>query len=226
MTLAETRQAETSRLQLAAEDLRYLLDRGYPKESTARFVGDKYNLDKTWRSALYRGVFSHSEARLIKSKRMRAREMAEKTVCIDGFNVLNTVEAHLRGSIMAICDDAVLRDFSEIHGKYKIGTLTTRSLEKIALALSNLHVSEAKIFLDSQVSHSGDIAARARKTLSAQTFPVFVETEKTVDRRLLREKGVPATSDSAVLLKAESFFDLAQYIVIYREKRRATLIKF
>lgn len=152
--------------------------------------------------------------------------MAGKTICVDGFNVLNTLEAHLRGEVMAICDDTVLRDFSEVHGKYKIGTLTTKSLEKIRLALSSLRVSMVKIFLDSQVSHSGEIAARARKILTTDKFPMVVETERTVDRRLLLESGVPATSDSVVLLNVERFFDLAQYIVHVREKRTSNLIKF
>ncbi len=45
-------------LQEAAEDFRYLLNRGYPRKATLELVGNRYGLTFDERHLLHRGVFS------------------------------------------------------------------------------------------------------------------------------------------------------------------------
>jgi len=53
----------------AAEDLRYLLSRGYPLNSAIELVGNHYQLSKDKRMILRRGVCSESKARERKNKK-------------------------------------------------------------------------------------------------------------------------------------------------------------
>ncbi len=77
-------------------DLRFLLNRGYREKRAVKFVADKYRLSKKQRNFLVRGVFSKKEAEKNKEKRIPISE-AQGRVMVDGYNVLITVEAMLKG---------------------------------------------------------------------------------------------------------------------------------
>ena len=197
----------------ARKDLRYLLDRGYNKSPALKLVGDRYQLDRGERLILYRSVYSSKEVETISLKSVQPSGLKGEELWIDGFNVLNTVEAALRGEPLLICDDGVLRDFSEVYGKYKISTNTQKALKLIAQALKNLSISKVKILLESQISRSGEIAAEARRILSKHGLEGIAETTKSVDSQLSKTTSIVATSDSAILLRCKKFFDLSAYII-------------
>jgi len=197
----------------AGRDLRYLLNRGYNRSSSLKLVGDKYRLDKAERSILYRGIYSSSDVERIASKRVMAEDLRDEHVLIDGFNVMNTVETMLRGDSLILCDDGVLRDFSEIHGKYKLSEKTHESLQLLLRALKELRIASAKILFESQISRSGEIAGYARRLLRETGLDGGAETAKNVDSQLQGSKHVVMTSDSAILLRCIRFYDLPAYIL-------------
>ena len=206
----------SERLKILAEagrDLRYLLNRGYNRSSSLKLIGDKYRLDKAERSILYRGIYSSSDVERITSKRVMAEDLRDEHVLIDGFNVMNTVETMLRGDPLILCDDGVLRDFSEIHGKYKLTEKTHESLKLLLKALRELKVASAKILFESQISRSGEIAGYARRLLREMGLDGGAETAKNVDSQLQRSRHVIMTSDSAILLRCTKFYDLPAYIL-------------
>ena len=200
-------------LRQARRDLKYLLERGYKKASSIRFVGDHYQLDKKERLILYRSVYPRDEIKVIKSKMMKPSQLKGLELWIDGFNVLNTVEAALRGEVLLLCDDGVLRDFSEVYGGYKISENTWRALSLIAEALKKLSVSKTRILFESQISRSGIIASRTRKILEENGLEGTAETLKKVDSTLSKTLKPIATSDSAIILRCQRFFDLSRYII-------------
>ncbi len=201
-------------LREAAVDLRYLLNRGYRKESALKLVGDKYQLNKTERLILYRSIYSKSEAESIKKKMLTPDMLTDKDVWIDGFNVLNTVEAALRRELLILCDDGVVRDFSQVYGSYKISQYTMSSISMMMEELKNLEASNVIILYDSQVSKSGIIAAKTRETMWSLGLRGDAEAVKKVDSTLSRIDAVVCTSDSVILLACKQFFDLAGYIAI------------
>ena len=209
----------------AGRDLRYLLNRGYNRSSSLKLIGDKYRLDKAERSILYRGIYSSSDVERIASKRVMAEDLRDEHILIDGFNVMNTVETMLRGDSLILCDDGVLRDFSEIHGKYKLSEKTHESLKLLLKALRELKVASAKVLFESQISRSGEIAGYARRLLRETGLDGGAETAKNVDSQLQGSKHVVMTSDSAILLRCIRFYDLPAYILRWIPQARIISLK-
>jgi len=197
-------------LREARKDLKFLLNRGYRKSSALKLVGDRYQLNKAERSILFRSVLSDKEAVIIRSKRIDAEKLRGREVLIDGFNVLNTVEAMLRGETLILCDDGVLRDFSEVHSKYKLSGLTERALTEVLSFLKKLEVARAELLYESQISRSGEIAGLTRRMMKAFGIEGDARTIRTVDSILSRSQKIVATSDSAILLKCKHFIDIPQ----------------
>ena len=195
-------------LKEARKDLRYLLDRGYNKSSALRLVGDKYQLNKTERSILFRSVYSQREVDIIKSKKANLQELKGSNLWIDGFNVLNTVEAILRGEYVILCDDGVIRDFRETHSKYKITELTEKALLAIADFLKKAEVNKAIILFEEQISKSGELAALTRNLMNSLGINCTAKTTKTVDSELIKSGEIVASSDSAILLNCRKFIDI------------------
>ena len=203
-------------LREAAVDLRYLLDRGYRKESALKLVGDKYQLDKSERLVLYRSTYSKNEIKHAKGKMLGSSMITGKDLWIDGFNVLNTVEAALKGELLILCDDGVVRDFSQVYGRYRFSQLTLSSLQLIMGELKNLRPSHVRVFYDSQISKSGEIAKMTREVISNLGLMGDAETTKTVDSILSKTDAVVCTSDSVILSACRYVFDLAGYIITSR----------
>ncbi|MCL7401644.1 MAG: DUF434 domain-containing protein [Thaumarchaeota archaeon] len=203
-------------LKEAAVDLRYLLDRGYRKESALRLIGDKYQLDKSERLVLYRSTYSKNEIQNVKEKMLESSMVSGKDLWIDGFNVLNTVEAALKGELLILCDDGIVRDFSQVYGRYRFSQLTLSSLQLIMGELKNLYPSCVRVFYDSQISKSGEIAKITREVISNLGLRGDAETTKTVDSILSKTDAVVCTSDSVILSACRYIFDLAGYIITSR----------
>ena len=203
-------------------DLKFLLNRGYNKPSALKLVGDRYQLNRAERSILFRSVFPDREAELIKSKQVDVSMLRGRRILIDGFNVLNTVEAILRGDMLILCDDGVLRDFAEIHSKYRFSELTRKALEKILEFLKDNDVSEAEILYESQISRSGEIASLTRRMIANYNLVGTARTLKTVDSFLARSDEIIATSDSIILLRCRSFIDIPMNLDIIE---RAEIIR-
>jgi hypothetical protein len=197
-------------LREARLDLKFLLDRGYKKQSALKLVGDKYQLNRAERSLLFRSVMPESETEIIRSRIIRSEQLAGRRILVDGFNVLNTVEAMLRGEPLILCDDEVLRDISEKHSKYRPSHLTESALKMILEFLKNVHVAEVEMLYESQISRSGEVAGLTRHLLSEMGLRGDARTAKTVDSILAKSGEIIATSDSAILLRCRAFIDIPQ----------------
>lgn len=208
-------------LREAKFDLKFLLERGYRKRTALKLVGDKYQLNKAERSILFRSVLPDQEAKAIRSKLLKPEQLRGKEVTVDGFNVLNTVEAMLRDEPLILCDDGVLRDISETHSKYKPTRLTEVAIREILDFMKEAGVSKATILYESQISRSGEVAGLTRHLLAQAGLEGDARTAKTIDSILIRSGGVIATSDSAILLRCRAFIDIPQSLA---RKRKAKLI--
>jgi len=205
------------KLVMAVEDMRYLLDRGYKRESAVNFVAGRYVLDRMGRSILYRCVYSSEDARRIKEKAASPDELKGSKVAVDGFNVLNTLQSFINGKLLVLCDDGVVRDVSEVHGEFRPTSMVEELIRLVVRTLKELEVANVAFYYESQISKSGEISALTRRILREEGVDGLVETEKCVDSALIKDKRIVVTSDSVVLHRAYKFFDLAGYIIL-REK--------
>ena len=91
------------KLRKAAEEVYFLLNRGYPVTSTTRFIGDHYQLSERQRLALARTVSPEESIRSRKSREVT--DIAGKTLYIDGFNVIIGLEIAYSDSMLFCCMD-------------------------------------------------------------------------------------------------------------------------
>ncbi len=174
-----------------------------------KIVGDRYLLDQTTRLVLYRAVYDEETARSHRSKLVGPETVSGKSLSIDGYNVLITVESMLRRKPLILSDDGFVRDISAIHGKHKLTPYTQEALSLIARLLTEVQPSETQFCYDSQVSRSGELAALTRDILSRFELEGSAKTAKLADREALAFGDILATSDAVLIDKGRRLFDLA-----------------
>jgi hypothetical protein len=202
--------------ELAIEEFRYLKNRNYPDKAALKLVSDHHRLDSTQRNCLFRAVFSASASRQPRAKLIQAGNVAGQHLGIDWYNVLITVESYLKGYPVFISDDGLVRDSSGVHGSYKAGKITERGITEILSGLAALKPARAELFLDSPISHSGEMADKLREELSRTTsLPHQVTVFPSADFPLKSFTGIVATSDSSIIdgTRVQQVFDLARYVI-------------
>src|SRR5262245_28925196 len=84
-------------LRSATADLCWLLDRGYAGNSSLKLVGDRYALTQRQRVAVGRCSCSQAAVQGRGARQVATAQLSGRTLAIDGYNVLTTVEAALAG---------------------------------------------------------------------------------------------------------------------------------
>jgi hypothetical protein len=126
------------------------------------------------------------------------------------------VESYLKGFPVFVSDDGLVRDSSGVHGSYRAGRITERGITEILSVLLALKPARIEVFLDSPISHSGDMAEQLRKRLSSTTsMPHRVSVFPSADFPLKTFSGIVATSDSSIVDREQvkQVFDLARYVI-------------
>ncbi len=193
-------------------DLRYLLNRGYRRKAALDTVGNRYELSSESRNFLVRAVFSKSEARSNKEKLMGIDYLKGRNVAIDGYNVLISVEESLRGGEVFLCDDGFVRDAKGVFGKYTFSVHTDQAIEEILKVLSDHAVKEAIFVFDSQVSRSGELAAKFRQRMNGLGVAGKAIAVPNADHEVGRH-DVVCSCDRAIIKTARKAVDLVSYIV-------------
>ncbi len=197
----------------AAEDLRYLLNRGYTRESAVRFVGDRFALGKPERIALYRCVHPSGEARRRLSKLLMPEHLRGRRLALDGFNIMWTIYWTINGHPLLLCDDGVVRDITVARGRPSVEKAGAAAGPLLS-ALSALSPSSVALVFDEQISNSGEVSAYLNARLLSSGIDSRSSTSRTADLEISRTDGVACSSDSIVIDKAREAFDLAGYVVV------------
>jgi hypothetical protein len=200
-------------LRRAAEDIRYLINRGYTKESAIRFVSDHYNLPHEQRFALFRVIVPEDAILLRRSKKVPLGKLRGEKVFLDGYNVLIAVEALLAGENLYVCDDGFLRDTQGIFRNYRTSEFTERALKEILDLLFSICPKNVQVLLDQQISMSGQLAAEIREMIAIYGLTGTAKTTKDVDRQLKVVEGIIATSDGNILDSSARVVDLPAEIL-------------
>ncbi len=200
------------RLHQAAGDMRELLNRGYPGQGTAEFIGNHYQLTVRQRLALRRISASDEEIRCRREKELDELHMAGSCVSVDGFNTLITLETALSGGAVLLCMDGTCRDLAEVRGSYRLIDKTDTAIRLLLGELQNVDAACARIVLDQPVSNSGRLKVRIAEIAEIIGFRTDIQVVDHADRHLLELSPV-ATSDSAILDRCASWVNLNRKII-------------
>ncbi len=200
-------------LQNAAEDFRFLLNRGYPRKASLDLVGNRYTLGKAERDLLHRGVFSDKDSNLRKRKKVSLSKIRNKALAIDGYNILITIEAGLSGSPLILGDDGFIRDISGLSSRYKPTELTGKAIQLILHCLKRLKPRDTLFLFDAPMSKSGVLAKEVRELLKNEGIQGDAQTHPYPEKILNEFSGIIATSDTAILDRSRKVIDLAGEIL-------------
>jgi hypothetical protein len=198
------------KLRKAAEEVYFLLNRGYPVTSTTRFIGDHYQLSERQRLALARTV--SPKENIISRKSREITDIAGKTLYIDGFNVIIGLEIAFSDSMLFHCMDGTIRDLAGLHGTYRLISQTDFAIRALLESLKELCVEKAVIYLDQPVSNSGRLRQRILESAGSIPFSLEVEIENPVDA-ILKTKPLVASADAIILDECQQWFNLVKYVV-------------
>jgi hypothetical protein len=204
----------TNNFSEACATYRLLREKGYPEKATLKLVGDRHGLSRVQRNCLFRGVVTQRIAAERMGKTVAPHAAAGMPLGLDWYNVLITVESYLRGQILFLGDDGMLRDASETHGSYRAGTHTVRAMDEIASEISLLKPSRVDAFLDLPVAFSGLMAENLRALLARLACSTEVTLLPSADYALKRYDGIVATSDSAILDAHSKVLDLSRMVLL------------
>jgi hypothetical protein len=201
-----------ARLREAVADLSWLLHRGYSAKAASELVGNRYQLTARERLAL-----SHASwDRRNRSGELPPGELRGASLCIDGFNLLITLETALGGGVLIRGVDGRIRDLANVHGHYALRAETEAAIALASETMAGLGVERVLWYFDRPVSNSGRLAALVRRIGEAKGLTERAEAVDQVDRRLKECDGIVVTADAAILDSGVRWFDLAGYIVTRR----------
>lgn len=201
-------------LQKAADEVQFLLDKGYDVKPVTTFVGNHYLFSERQRLALARSVSAteYIQKRVNKELLQTEREYLPKTVHIDGFNTVITLEVALSGSPVFYCKDGALRDLAGLRGTYRVIDKTQTAIELLLRQLELLYISEAVFYLDAPVSNSGRLSGLIRQCAKGYGISVQTQIIPDVDRILEQMEGV-ISGDAIILNRCKSWLNVMPMII-------------
>lgn len=213
--LTESATSLISKLSSPARDVRYLLERGYPKSSSIIFVGNHYHLDMNERHILTRVIVPPKIAIARNRKRLTYKEVSGMKILADGYNVLIAIESMLQEDTLWLCDDGFVRDTRGVFRSHKNTDVTIEAVKQMCSILFKSNISYVKVLLDSQMSQSGDLAALIRQELSLLLLQGEVLTSEHADFDLKHADigYVIATADGAIIDTVEKVIDMPAAVI-------------
>lgn len=197
----------------AVNDFCYFLSRGYGKNAVLQIVGNRYKLNKRQRNAILRISSSDQEIQVRHQSNCQAAELKNKTIDIDGFNLLILLESVLSGAYVFKGRDGTYRDISSVHGSYKRVSKTETAIFLVGNALMDSQVKSVKWYLDQPVSNSGKLKTRLLQISRENQFNWDVELVFNPDKVLASSENIVVSSDGWVLDRAQKWFNLGAFLI-------------
>jgi len=200
-------------LQEAAEDFRYLLNRGYPRKAALELVGNRYGLTSDERHLLHRGIFSDADSKSRRKSKIPIGKVRNRDLAIDGYNILITIETGLSDRPLILGDDGFIRDISGLSGNFKKTEKTEEAFQLILDIVKRVKPLKTLFLFDSPISMSGELAQEVRSLLKKESLLGDAKAVKVPEKILIGYPGVIATSDTAIIDQSKEVVDLAGDII-------------
>ncbi|WP_299221494.1 DUF434 domain-containing protein [uncultured Aquimarina sp.] len=201
------------KLKEAAKDMCYLLSRGFAEKSSLQLVGNRYRLNARQQRAL-QGISASEQKILLRGERsITPDNLKDKTIAIDGFNLLIIMESAISGAYVFKGLDGYYRDVSGVHGTYKRVQKTEETLLLIGNTLNELGAIAVDWYFDAPVSNSGRLKTMLRELAEQYQFPWNIYLENNPDKVLADSDHIVVSSDAWVLDRALQSFNLGAYLI-------------
>lgn len=201
---------DLARLKLAAEEMAWMLGRGYPRRDILELVSAHHALAAAARVALDRSVCSEPQYRRRAAREMEAEDLARRPIAIDGLDLVRVCEAALGGRTLLAALDGSYSALDEPSGAVAVGPHTDAALALVGKALAKLKPSRVSFVLD-RTAGAEALAARAKAALFAKA-----KGDVTVADDLVRELSTApcvASTRADVLDACKSWYNLTRDVV-------------
>jgi len=146
-------------------------------------------------------------------------EVAGRSLGIDGYNLLITIESALSDGLILIGRDGCYRDLASVHGTYRKVGETVPAVEMIVDYLAVLNVTHIDWYLDQPVSNSGRLKVLIAEVVESRTDRTThrtswnIELVHSPDGVLTDYPNPVVSSDSVVLDECGTWVNLAAVLV-------------
>jgi hypothetical protein len=193
-------------LSACAEDICWLLDRGYPFHTVISFVGNRHHLTERQRTALMRMCASTDTLYTRHAKQLHTLA-AGCTVHIDAFNAVILMETALSGSLILKGKDGCYRDLSGLAGTYAIIEATDPAITRILQTLQKHHIGKAVFWIDAPVSNSGRLKCHIADIAEQMHMPIDIRMVHDADAELIHLDHV-ISGDGEIITSCTSWYNL------------------
>lgn len=199
-------------LRRAVEEVCWMLGRGYPMSLAVRAAGDRHQLETRARLAVTRAAAAPTDVAARALRRLDVGALAGRTLDVDAFNVLITLELALGGGPLFVCADGPLRDLAGMRGSYRLAVETDGAIDLLGAALARWSVAGCVLWVDAPVSNSGRLRAVIEARSAAWGVATRLEMVGDADAAL-RGRALVASADAAVIDGSPCWCNLAREIV-------------
>lgn len=217
-------EKQIDKLKSAVRDMQYLLSRNYAEKASADLVGNHYRLKTRQIQALRGASASEIQIQNRKSKELEISDLKNKTIYLDGFNVLILLESLLSGAYIFEGLDGCFRDLSGVFGTYKRVNQTQKVIELVAEFFQKSQAEKLIWIFDKPVSNSGRIKQIILDYAIENNLNWNVELEFNPDKFLAENVEIIISSDAWILDHGKSWFNLIGYL-IEEENLSVNLVK-
>ncbi|MCP4443177.1 MAG: DUF434 domain-containing protein [Aureispira sp.] len=200
-------------LKEAAQDLSFLLGRGYADKSSLMLVGNRYQLNTRQQKALMRISCPSDRIGLRKGKELKPEAIKDQKIIIDGYNLLITIEVALSGGLLFDTMDNCYRDIASLHGTYKKVEETIPALELVGEALQKLEVKEVLWYFDAPVSNSGRLKVLLYELAGKYGYSWQIELVNNPDKTIIEHNQISVSCDGWIIDETDQWFNLARYVI-------------
>ena len=200
-------------LRAALTDYYLLLTKGYAAKSSLKLVGDRFSLTGRQRLAVMRSGCSDQQLSSRREKCINVEAVAGRSILLDGYNVLITVEAALGGGVLFEGRDGCYRDLASMHGTYRKVSETIPAARLVGEFLESRGVGTVHWFLDRPVSNSGRLRTLLHEVAQENGWDWQVELVMSPDAVLIESDRTVASSDSVILDGCHQWTNLARCII-------------
>ncbi|WP_415325673.1 DUF434 domain-containing protein [Chryseobacterium sp. MMS23-Vi53] len=217
-------EKQIDKLKSAVQDMQYLLSRDYPEKTTSELVAHRYKLKTRQIQALRGASASENQIQNRKLKELKISDLKDKTIYLDGFNVLILLESLLSEAYIFQGVDGCFRDLSGVHGTYKRVNQTMKSIELVALFFQKSNAEKLFWIFDQPVSNSGRIKQIIIDFAVENNFNWEVDLQFNPDKFLVENAEIVVSSDAWILDYCKNWFNLGKYLMT-EEKLFVNLVK-
>jgi hypothetical protein len=199
-------------LRAAVEELSWLLGRGYRRPLRTSWSG-RHQLAAPLRAAMIRCACSPEAQARRSQHEVAAPDLPGKTLAVDAYNVITTVQVALADGLVLLGRDGCARDLASIHGCARDPEEQLEAAWHVGGVLDSLGLAAVRWYLDRPVSRSAELGEQLTGLARERGWRWTADLVQSPDGVLARTADVAATSDSAVLDRCASWFNLARAVV-------------